>query len=800
MRLHIVQQHPTFEIADIMKITQPLTTTGANIKTESKNVQINVWDHFTKTKNGLASCDVCKVVLSIRGGQMNLMKHLRIQHSVYLNRIKECVGRVAIEQDEENDRAYKPRILRPSANSTKVSKPKLIQATSPVKVETEYIDFIEFPDYSNIDEDLDTEVNNDSASGDAFDDENEKRTNSVYNESDGGSSDFEPDEAEQNSDSSAVEAEKDDDDYEVSDYLRKSSTRGKFTFPTPDVAKCKGCNTLLSFRFKGTGNLIKHLKSELHIRRSNGDDIPVKSKRNRTKILQKSSDIWKYLSKLQDNNVKCNLCNVKLKSTGRSNLTNHLRACHQLLLLDDQVREADSKTEGSMQEQEQLEYEINSLVEFNDNDNIPLSKISNVADADETLAFVEETESIKPGNSKKTSPVWNHYREITKEIVECLTCNRTIKTSDGASSNLLKHLRNKHPILLETMTLGEYYKEPELSSNLQNNDNNSLEDNAVQNKMTKASAIWVYFKNLSGNKTQCNLCHHLLSARGGTSNLFKHLRARHKNEANAIISMRVGRARGFKRKTKPKSQTGPKKLPKNQSVWNHFSEPSLGLAKCNTCDMLVSSADGDRTNLRKNMRQHMLENHSDVIAELRRSHLEISTLERTNVTGMWRFFTRITDNEVECDECHTRLEHSGRSTYVLLKHMQAKHYDMRESWKLNTNVPTTSRPMFRRPALKWRPELKKPRSVLWKYFNPKNDRRAECIACQKVFSALSTSNLWKHLCAKHADIARNLSYTGEHFDEMEMVDDNVGAEESVATENIPTETGIDEIGLADPEV
>lgn len=726
LRLHIVQQHPTFEIEDIMKMVPPLTTTPTNIITESTNFVSNVWDHFTKTRHGMASCDVCKVVLSIRGDHMNLMKHLRIQHSAYLNRIRDCVGKeIAIEQDEDNFESTKPRILSSCANLTKSSKPKKDPRTSTVKIETEYIDFIDFT--SNVNEDA-----------------IEKRSNSVYNDS--GSSDFEPDEAEQNSDSSANETEEDDDDDDVTHCLRRSSARGQFTFPTPDVAKCKGCNTMLSFRFKGTGNLLKHLKSELHKRRSNRDGIAVKLKTNRTRILQSGS-----------------------------------------------------KTEESMKQQEQLEDGVNTLVEFNDDkDNIPLSNISKGAHTDENAVFVDETEPIKPGSSKKTSPVWNHYREITKEVVECLACNRTIKTTDGASSNLLKHLRNKHPHLMELMTqpFGDIESESELETNPENNENISLPDKPVLNKVTKASAIWVHFKNQPGNKTKCKLCHHLLSARGGTSNLFKHLRARHKNEANAIISMRVS-ARGYKKKIKPKAKAGTRKLPKNQTVWSHFSEPSLGLAKCNTCDMLVSSADGDRANLRKNMRQHMLENHSDIIAELRRIHLDVRTLERTNATGMWRFFTRITDNEVECDECHTRLEHSGRSTYVLLKHMHAKHYELRESWKLNTNVPSSSH-MLKRPALK--PELKKSRSILWNYFTPKNDRRAECLTCKKDLSALSTSNLWKHLCAKHADIANKLSNADGNFDDGEMVDDNVGAEECVATEEDVMETGNDELELSDPEV
>ena len=46
----------------------------------------------------------------------------------------------------------------------------------------------------------------------------------------------------------------------------------------------------------------------------------------------------------------------------------------------------------------------------------------------------------------RSAPIWN-YMELTKpDVATCLTCKDTFKYRASTTSNLIKHLRTKHPL------------------------------------------------------------------------------------------------------------------------------------------------------------------------------------------------------------------------------------------------------------------------------------------------------------------------------------------------------------------
>lgn len=46
-----------------------------------------------------------------------------------------------------------------------------------------------------------------------------------------------------------------------------------------------------------------------------------------------------------------------------------------------------------------------------------------------------------------SSPVWYHFRKAEGNKAECRYCHKFIATSSGSTSNLRRHLKNKHPFI-----------------------------------------------------------------------------------------------------------------------------------------------------------------------------------------------------------------------------------------------------------------------------------------------------------------------------------------------------------------
>ena len=46
----------------------------------------------------------------------------------------------------------------------------------------------------------------------------------------------------------------------------------------------------------------------------------------------------------------------------------------------------------------------------------------------------------------KKAPVWNFMEQTSPNTIACLTCKDALKYSGGSTSNLIKHIRGRHPL------------------------------------------------------------------------------------------------------------------------------------------------------------------------------------------------------------------------------------------------------------------------------------------------------------------------------------------------------------------
>jgi len=241
------------------------------------------------------------------------------------------------------------------------------------------------------------------------------------------------------------------------------------------------------------------------------------------------------------------------------------------------------------------------------------------------------------------------------------------------------------------------------------------------------SVVWEFFsKGDEANVVKCNICCNILTF-FGTTNLLKHLRAKHRDETAEIIqwstedgaertetdvdAQSVRRAKAIEELnesdgTYSPGQQGVRK--KRSFAWKCFKKiVGSTLAECLYCGMEMSHWGGSTSALMK----HFMVKHPDMYAMHTEAHAEDdddrnqigaakslnqtqSTEELNESDGMlslgqkgvrrnrslaWKCFKKIVGSNVaECLYCGIQLSHVSGATSTLMKHFVVKHSDVYE--------------------------------------------------------------------------------------------------------------------------
>ncbi|KAG7165556.1 uncharacterized protein LOC121870466 isoform X3 [Homarus americanus] len=137
---------------------------------------------------------------------------------------------------------------------------------------------------------------------------------------------------------------------------------------------------------------------------------------------------------------------------------------------------------------------------------------------------------------KRRSGVWRHFEEEGERKVACRVC-RTQLTTQGNTSIMLRHLRRKHPKMMDglfvakgSMTSRESCHAEELPLGAETH---SCRKSGIIGK--KRSGVWRHYEEEGERKVSCRLCHTQLTKQGNTSALLRHLRRKHPEKMDGIF-------------------------------------------------------------------------------------------------------------------------------------------------------------------------------------------------------------------------------------------------------------------------
>ena len=243
----------------------------------------------------------------------------------------------------------------------------------------------------------------------------------------------------------------------------------------------------------------------------------------------------------------------------------------------------------------------------NEEENITFHRDNSISDPTVTLSPTEELQMISDSptslvvplsSSGKSSLVWNYFNPLQNERTKCKSCDQEMKTFDGSTSGMLRHLRRNHPVLYNEWKMAKDSKSPRnqdpdsignvqhpIWGHYQKKDNDthlltckgcqkdvedielpSLENHLKEThsetfqlyiseidefckpfleptskkpkKPSIRSAIWQYFKRTeTRNLNECCICAAKVRCnKMGTSNMIRHLERYHTNEYDNFVS------------------------------------------------------------------------------------------------------------------------------------------------------------------------------------------------------------------------------------------------------------------------
>ena len=273
---------------------------------------------------------------------------------------------------------------------------------------------------------------------------------------------------------------------------------------------------------------------------------------------KRTSVLWQYFLTKDDNTVTCNTCYAEIRTPVKhgstSNLIRHLKNRHRDLY--DEFRnykgiarlEPDLEPGGNQGN--------NSSFSFAED-----GERKGEVDPDyaEVTTPKQNSKSPKDMRHKKTSVLWNYFTPKDGSTVTCNTCKLEIRTArnHGSTSNLIRHLKNRHRDVYEDYRSGKEItklepdlepestprKDPGFSQEeggeaMDEADpdfapgNGSLNNskNSTPFPKKKVSALWKYFTRRDAGIVVCNECKAEIKMplkHGTTSNPIRHLKGLH---------------------------------------------------------------------------------------------------------------------------------------------------------------------------------------------------------------------------------------------------------------------------------
>lgn len=206
---------------------------------------------------------------------------------------------------------------------------------------------------------------------------------------------------------------------------------------------------------------------------------------------------------------------------------------------------------------------------------------------------------------RRRSVVWSFFKTVDKESVQCLLCTGyLVKHDQGTTTNMLRHLRAKHPEVVKKIK-GQV---PETTCSDGHQD---METDGEQ------------------------FCSVEVALEDGDSDMITTMTdADLKSAINGILEAAQGVP--AEQTAHEAASNGPPARPerKRSLIWRHYERlDSLDAARCRICMKKIQCFEGSSTS---NLRRHMSKRHPDVFSELvanRQSSPPSHSSQASNVNG-----------------------------------------------------------------------------------------------------------------------------------------------------------------------
>ncbi|XP_063052677.1 uncharacterized protein LOC134447235 isoform X2 [Engraulis encrasicolus] len=469
---------------------------GVVSETEGPKPPSVVWNHFFLLDDDNVSCVHCKSSLKKdpNGSTSNLWVHLRKSHPTVVETLTET-KKATSDKDEVNETEC-AKSDRPRTSSTVWSHFSLLKAdiVSCLHCQKTY-----HRDGSGSTSNLWKHLKSHHPGA-------EPPTKEVTQNEEPTPGDHELNETEHTQKKPAESGEK-------SGRRKQSVVWDHFTFLNEDTVSCLHCSkTQPKGRGGCTSNMLKHLKM-YHPAVIGSKERPAKASKP-----VKFSKVWRHMTELDFTTASCLYCKKRLKKQTPIMLS-HLKKKHPAMLSGNHFETFKTEVNIDGASEHGVEAAVASVLQ---------------------LQLPTETPQRGVKSRGGNSELWSHFTLLSQGTVCCRHCNKTQRRQSSSTSNMVKHLKKRHGVVLGR---------------------SQVKDSPGQ------SMVWSHFTRPRKGSSEAS-CHHCkkiykYTHQGGTSNMLRHLRMNH--------SIQIKQAEDENYSAS------------ESTVWSHFTRLRNGMASCRYC-------------------------------------------------------------------------------------------------------------------------------------------------------------------------------------------------------------------------
>jgi hypothetical protein len=418
--------------------------------------------------------------------------------------------------------------------------------------------------------------------------------------------------------------------------------------------------------------------------------------------------------------------------------------------------------------------------------------------------------------ANKKAKIWKHYTQKDKESALCKICQIVMRTKNGCTSGMSRHILRAHPDLQDDVEEEDTKEEPmeDLEDDLHQDGFNvpspppivPEETTAVAAPVGKAkkSKVWNFYIRLEKDTAKCKACEMTIKTQKGNTtgmtrhlfrahlDLYSQLEAMREKEQGGLnsgdsedddddfspfkgISVKVKRKKPSKKGGKNKKQTAAAAARaaasiKTMKVWQYFEQPESNAnteVQCNTCLQLIKTDPGKTAGLVS----HLQSNHPEQYDEF--NSIKNESVGHNEEAGgdkfpqaavrnspVWQFYQEIGSNRVKCLKCNVILKYYYGTTSGLLRHLRRSHQEDYESIKNDENAPggngLSENTSVSGASATASGAYQVDNETIWKFFHKAEvGDKANCVECMAEITndhASLVTSCEEHLRALHTEI------------------------------------------------